>query len=348
VAVRRLSLTLASRSIAHKRMDVRPTQRFHMRAFVLLAGIAAWSAHALAQDFPGRAVEIVVPYPPGGLTDKYARLIANGLQTRWSQPVMVVNRPGANGLIGTNAVRNAIPDGHTLLFTASSSHVVGPLVHEVPPFHPAKDFTPITMAVRYPMYMLVNPDLPVKSVADFIELERRNPGTFNCASAGVGSATHLVCELFNSATGTRLLHVGYKGAVAAQMSVVSGETQVMFDSVGQSQSLVDAGRMRGVAVTGDKRVKVIPAVPTLAESGVAGINTYNWLGLLGPPGLKKDVLVKIHADVVSILRSDEVRQLIQVDGSSVIADAPQNFAADMSEESDHWTALIKKNNIKFK
>lgn len=314
----------------------------------LAIGVAVVAGPAGAQSFPSKAVELVVPYPPGGLTDKYARLIADRLQARWDRPVVVSNRAGANGLLGTQRVRAAAPDGHTLLFTASSAHVVGPLVHPVPPFHPSRDFTPITMAMRYPMYMLVSPTLPVKTVADFVALERRSPGKFNCASAGVGSATHLVCELFNSTAGTQLLHVGYKGAVAAQMSIMSGETQVMFDSVGQSQSLVESGRMRGVAVTGEKRVTVIPAVPTLAESGVAGIEAYNWLGLLAPPDLPKEVLARIHADVVAVLRSEDVRQLIQADGSTVVADTPQDFGANMAAETDRWSQLIKRNNIEFK
>src|ERR1039458_1384971 len=159
-------------------------------------------APAIAQTYPVKPIEIVVPYTPGGLTDRYARVIAQRLHDAWGQPVVLNNRAGANGLIGTQGVQRAAADGYTLLFTSSSAHVVGPLAYDTRPFDPVRDFTPITMAVRYPMYLLINPALPAKTVAEFVALAKHNPGKFNCASAGVGSGTHLACELFNVVAGT--------------------------------------------------------------------------------------------------------------------------------------------------
>ena len=302
--------------------------------------------HAAAQGYPAKPIRLVVPFPAGGPTDIYARIIAQKMQESWGQSVIVENRAGGTGLIGTKAVLQAPADGYTLLFTSNSAHLVGPLAHDPRPFDSIRDFTPISMAIRYPMYLVINPSVPAQNISDFIALLKKTPGKLAFSSVGSGSGTHLACELFNLLAGTSMLHVPYKGAAPAQAAVVAGEVQMICDSVGFSQSLVDAGKLRGLAVTGDKRLGTVPHIPTLAEAGIQGVNTYTWLGLLGPGGLSKEIVGKLHGELVRILNLPEIRERAAKGGSEVIADTPERFAQEMRLETDVWLRVIREKNIK--
>ena len=298
-----------------------------------------------AQTYPIKLIRIVVPFPPGGPTDLYARIIGQKLQETWGQPTLVDNRPGGTGTVGTGLVQQSAPDGYTLLFTSNSAHVISPLLREPRPFDPVRNFSPITLAVRYPMYVLLHPSVPARSVAELITLARAKPGQLNYSSVGIGSGGHLACELFNLAAGTRIVHIPFKGAAPAQTALVSGETQMMCDSVGNSQALVDKGKLRGVAVTGAARSPAVPQVPTLKESTLP-VEAYIWLGLLGPAGMSAALVNQLNMEVVRIMNLPDVRERVVKGGSDVIANTPDQFSNEMRAETATWARVIKEKGIK--
>ena len=303
------------------------------------------AAQSAAQLFPSKVIRIIVPFPPGGPTDVYARVIGQKLQESWGQTVIVDNRPGGTGALGSDIVRQSAADGHTLLFTSNSAHVMGPLLREPRTFDPVKDFTPLSKVIRYPMYILVNPGVPARSIGELIALAKVRPGELNYSSVGTGSGGHLACELFNVAAGTHIVHVPYKGAAPAQTALVAGEAQVMCDSVGFSQPLVAAGKLRGLAVTGAQRSAAVPEVPTLLELGLP-VEAYIWLGILGPPGMPAALVSRLNSETVRIMNLPEVRERVIKGGSEVIANTPEQFSSEMRTESEVWARVIREKGIK--
>jgi len=314
-------------------------------SLALAAALGALGAPAHAQPYPSKLIRIVVPFPSGGPTDLYGRIIAQELQKAWGQSVVVEDRPGATGALGSAVVQQAPPDGYTLLVTSNSAHVIGPLLRTPRTFDGARDFTPVTKLISFPMYLLVHPALPVHSLAEFIKLAKSRPGELNYSSVGVGSGGHLACELFNIAAGTHIVHVPYNGAAPAQLALVTGETQLMCDSVGNSQPMVVAGKLRGLAVTGAKRSPAVPEVPTLKESGLP-VEAYIWLGLLGPANLPSAIAGKLHDEVVRIMNLPEVRERVLTGGSEVATDTPEEFAAEIRSETEVWAKVIREKGIK--
>jgi tripartite-type tricarboxylate transporter receptor subunit TctC len=272
-------------------------------------------------------------------------VIGQKLQEAWGQPVIVDNRPGGTGLLGSDVVRQSAADGYTLLFTSNSAHVMGPLLREPRSFDPVRDFTPISMVVRYPMYILVNAGVPARSLGELIALAKARPAQLNYSSVGTGSGGHLACELLNVAAGTQIVHVPYKGAAPAQTALVAGEAQVMCDSVGNSHALVVAGKLRGLAVTGAQRSPAVPDVPTLMELGLP-VEAYIWLGVLGPPAMPAAITAKLSAEIVRIMNLPDVRERVLKGGSEVVASVPEKFAGDMRAESDIWARVIREKGIK--
>ena len=307
------------------------------------------STHANAQSaasYPSRPITMIVPFPPGGPTDSYARLVALQMQERWGQPVVVENKPGGTGVLGNNLVIKSPPNGYTLLFTSNSAHLISALLKNPKPYDSVKDFTPISIALKYPMYLLINPSLPAKTVPEFIAYAKANSGKLNYSSVGLGSGGHLACELFNIAAGTNITHVPYKGAAPAQASTIAGETQMFCDSVGNSQPMVDAGKLRGLATFSDKRVSTVENVPTLGEFGLTGLPAYIWLGLLGPPGMPVDVANKLNAEMVRIMALPDVKERALKGGNEIVANSQEQFIKDMNQEIEFWTRVIKQKNIK--
>ena len=305
------------------------------------------SQQALADpNYPNRAIKMVVPFPPGGPTDNYARLIANKMQEEWKQPVVVDNKVGGTGATGTLLVMNAPADGYTLLFTSNSAHLISPLLKMPPPYESVKDFSPISMAIKYPMYLLVNPSLPVKTLPEYIQYVKARPGQLNYSSVGIGSGGHLACELFNGAAGTSIAHVPYKGAAPAQAALIAGETQMFCDSVGNSQQMVNAGKMRGLAVFSDKRSSAAPNAPTMAEHGLNGLAAYIWLGMLAPPGLSVDLQNKLSSTVAKIMATPDIASFALKGGNEIVANNPNQFAQQMREEKEMWAKVIREKNIK--
>jgi tripartite-type tricarboxylate transporter receptor subunit TctC len=312
-----------------------------------ITAAAMIAAPAAAQDsYPSKSIRIVVPYPPGGQTDAYARILAQSMQAAWGQSVVVDNRAGANGLIGTNIVKQAAPDGYTLLFTANSAHTLGPLLREPRPFDSIADFTPVAIGVTYPMYLLIDQRIPATTVAQFVTYAKARPGQLNYSSAGAGSGGHLACELFTGAAGIRTTHVPYKGSAPAQVALMAGEVQMFCDSVGNSQALVKDGKMRGLAVTAPSRLRAAPDIPTMAEAGMPEVNVSIWLGLLGPSGMPAAIAAKINAEVVRIMQTPELRQRAEKEGVEASAYTPVQFTAFMQAERERYGKVIREKQIK--
>jgi tripartite-type tricarboxylate transporter receptor subunit TctC len=316
------------------------------RRAVLALGLTLAATGALAQSWPSRPIRMIVPFPAGGPTDVYARVIGQRLSEVLGQPVVVEDKPGATGVIGTNAVRDAQPDGYTLLFTSNSAHVIGPLLHHPPTFDPVADFKPVTMVLRYPMYLLTSAKLPVNSVQELVALAKSKPGKLTYSSVGIGSGGHLACELFNQATGINTLHVAYKGAAPAQAALAAGEVDYMCDSVGFSQPLVDAGKLRGLAIIGPNRLAAVPNVPTVAEQGIPGVSAFIWQGIYGPRGLPDAVRDRLSAALVKIVNEPAFKERVDKNGYELMASTPEQLTRDTQAEKAMWSRIITEKNIK--
>ncbi len=294
-----------------------------------------------------RPVRVIAPFPPGGSTDIYARVVARELSAVLEQPVIIDNRPGGTGILGTQMARQAVPDGHTLLFTSNTAHVLGALLKSTRPFDPVADFTAIGVTVRFPLYLVVNPAIPAKTTKEFVAYAKARSGALNYASSGEGGLSHLAALLFNVATGISATHIPYKGAAPAQQAVAAGEAQYRFDNVGTSQPLVLAGRLRGLALTGTARSPAAPEIPTLAEQGIKGLEGLHvWLGLLGPRGLPVAIRDRLSGIVLNLLKAPEFVQRAAKDGYDIVASSPAQFSADMRQEVAALERVISDNGIR--
>ena len=315
--------------------------------FWLLALSAAFSsAPVTAQTYPSKPIKIIVPFAAGGPTDVYARIIGQKLGEALGQPVIVESKPGATGLIGTAAVRDAPADGYTLLFTSNSAHVMGPLLHKPNSFDPVNDFTPVVMVLRYPMYFLTSAKVPVTSLKEFVALAKAKPGQLSYSSVGIGSGGHLACELINKAAGIETIHVAYKGAAPAQAALAAGQVDYMCDSVGFSQPLVVAGKLRGLAITAPTRSSAVPDVPTLAEQGVSGVEAYIWQAIFAPRGLPEAIRNKLNTELVRIISEPAFKERVLKAGYELIAGTPEQLTKDVSVEKGVWNRIITEKNIK--
>ena len=304
----------------------------------------------IAQEYPNKLIRVVVPFPAGGSSDIYARLLAQALQASWGQSTIVENRAGATGQIGSDFVKRAAPDGYTLLFTSNTAHILGPLFQNPRSFDAAADFTPLSKVLRFPLYLVIHPSVPASSLKEFIALGSKRPGQMIFASSGHGGTSHLIGELFNETAGIKdATHVPFKGTAPALQSVMSGETHYIFNNIGVSQPLVAAGRLKGLAVTGDVRSPALPDAPTLAEMGVRGLeNAYTWLGLLGPANLPPNITAKLSAEVIRIMRTPEMEKRVLNDGYLPVANTPAQFRSEIQAETETWSRVIRERGIKAK
>jgi tripartite-type tricarboxylate transporter receptor subunit TctC len=299
-----------------------------------------------AEAYPNRPVHIVVPFPPGGTTDTYARILADKLQAALGQPFVVENKAGATGLIGTSFVANAPADGYTLLFGANSSHVISSLMQPQRPLDPLKVFRPLSMLLSFPLYLLLNNDVPAQSVAELVALGRAKPGKLNMGSVGTGGAGHLAVEMFNRVTGIGAVHIPYNGTNAAQFGLMAGEADFLFESIAGSQALVDAGKLRGIAVTGRGRSPALPNVPTLKEAGYEGFeDLIICLGMLAPAGIPGPTAKKLEAELMRIAREPDVSKRIKESSSALVGGTGADFADAIRRETPVWASIIKENNI---
>ena len=313
---------------------------------ITLAFGALASAPALAQQsFPSRPVNLVVPFPPGGGTDTGARILAEQLSKRWGQPVVVENKGGAAGQIGADSVAKAKPDGYTLLLGNIGTQAINPSLYAKLPYDADKAFAPVSLVAELPLAMMVNPALPAKTASEFIALAKSKPGQLSYSSSGAGSAPHLAAEIFKDQTGTFVLHVPYRGGGPAIADLLAGHVQLSFMTVLEASGHIKGGKLRALAVTGDKRVQALPDVPTLAESVVPGFNAISWIGLLAPAGTPPDVVDKIAADVRAVLADDAVKARITALGGVPRATTPQEFGKLIADDKARYAQIIRSRKI---
>lgn len=313
-------------------------------AFTLAAALG--SHDAAAQAYPARTVRIVVGFPAGGPTDIVSRLMAQRLSERLGQSFVVDNRPGAGGVLATEQVVKSAPDGHTLLMGTIGGLTVSQHLLAKMPYDTLRDLAPITQAVSNTNIMVLHPSLPVKSVKEFIALARARPDALTYASSGNGTITHLSGELFKLMTEVRMTHVPYKGGAPALTALISGEVGLSFENALIVIPHIRAGKMRPIAVTGARRTQALPDVPTMEEAGVRGYQATGWYGLLAPVAVPQDILAKLHAESVQVLRSREIVDKLAAMGSEAIGNTPAEFAAFIRSEAEKWGKVVRAAGMK--
>lgn len=312
------------------------------RFWIRLLTLAFFSAAVHAQVFPSKPVRLVVPYPPGGITDILARTIAQRVSTAWGDQQMIVdNRAGASGNIGVAHVAKSAPDGYTIVFGNASTHAINGTLFKSLPFDPIKDFEPITNVASVANVLLVAPDMPARTLAELIALARAQPGKLNFASNSVGSSNHLSGELLKSMAKIDMFHVPYKSATGAAIDLMGGRVSMMFDNMTTAVPQVKAGKLRAIAVTSERRVAALPEVPTMVESGLPGFVVTPWWGVFAPAGTPKPVIDRLHRDIVGVLRMPEVREFFAAQGTDVIANSPGEFARYVKGEAARWGEVVR-------
>jgi tripartite-type tricarboxylate transporter receptor subunit TctC len=309
-------------------------------AVLALAFLPGFAHEAFAQSYPTRAVRIIVPFPPGGGTDIISRTVAQKLNEQWGQPVVVDNRAGANGIIGTEAGAKAKPDGYTLLIVIAT-HAINPSLYRKLPYDTAADFAPVTLLAQYPFILTIHPSLPAHSVREFIALAKNKPGQLSYASSGNGSGPHLGFELFKSAAKIDVVHVPYKGAGPANIDLIAGQVQAMFNNFLAAMPQIKAGKLRVLAVTSEQRSPVMRQLPTMAESGLPGFDVTGWYALLAPSGTPQAIVTKIQNDVASALRAPAVHTRLAGEGADPVGSTPQQLAKLLVVETQKWAKVIR-------
>jgi tripartite-type tricarboxylate transporter receptor subunit TctC len=312
----------------------------------VLAVVAIAGQPALAQEsWPNRPVKIVVGFAPGGATDVVARALAKELGELWGQPVVVENRTGAGGNIGTEVVAKSPPDGYTMLM-ASGAITINPQIHAKLPFDTEKDLIAVTNVATGPQVVVINPGVRAKTLQEFIALARANPGKLNFGSAGVGSQVHMAGENFADAAGIDVVHVPYKGEAPAYGDLIGGQIQFMVGNIAGVAPHVTNGTIRALAVTSATRSPMLPDVPTTAEGGLAGFESAGWFGLLVPAGTPAAIVNKIRNDTVKVLERKEMKDRLATQGMAPVGNTPAEFARAMQEESARWKKVVKSRNLK--
>jgi tripartite-type tricarboxylate transporter receptor subunit TctC len=329
-------------------MDLKQTAGLNRRqALALAAAGAVMPAAAQSTGFPHKTVRIIVPYTTGGSNDVIARLLAQQLQTQWGQPVVVENRPGAAGNIGSAEVAKAAPDGHTLLLTNINITSMNPALIANMPFDPQKDFAPISLLGTTTLALVVHPSVPANSVAELISLAQKEPGRLNYASSGNGSPQHMSAEMFKAMTRTQITHVPYRGAAPAVADVVGGQVQVTVGVVNQLIAHIRSGRLRALGVTSLKRLAQLPEVPTLDEAGVRGYESEIWLGLAAPGATPAPLIEQINQDVRRAMSSPEVVSRLQGQGIDVLLSTPAQMRQRSLDDLKRWGDIIRTAGIKL-
>ena len=315
-------------------------------AVLVLAVSATMASNAVyAQAWPNKPVRILIAFPPGGAIDIVARIMGPRLSESIGQPVLVENRPGAGGLLGTELAAKAAPDGHTVFFGTLGNLSVNPLLYPKLPFDIDRDFAPLTQVVSTTFMLYVNPASPVKTVNDLIALAKSRPGTLNYSSSGNGGAPQLAAELFNSMAGVKMVHIPYKGSNQSVTDVIGGQVQLTFDSLALGLPYVKAGKLRAVATLGPKRISQLPDVPSVSET-LPGYEVTNWFGMVVPAATPRDIIARLYGEILKVLRLPEVRNSLIAQGTEPVGSSPEEFRAFMKSEAAKWARVIKEANIR--
>ena len=319
-----------------------------MRVFLAaLAALAFATASAAEDDYPTKPVRIVVPFAPGGSTDVVARILADKLGAEFKQTFVVENRAGASGNIGADVVSKAPPDGYVLLMGTTGVLAINKYLFSNMSYDPERDLVPVSYTSLITNILVVNPQVPVRTVPELVRLAQSKPGALTFASSGAGSSTHLSGELFKSLAGVNILHVPYKGSSQALVDVIAGQVTMLFDNAPSSMPFIQEGKLRAIAVTSMKRLPNLPDVPTIDEAGVKGYESLSWSGIMAPVGTPKPVIDKLNAAIERALRMEDVRQKFAALGIEPVGGPPEAFARHIRAESEKWGKLVKAANIKL-
>jgi tripartite-type tricarboxylate transporter receptor subunit TctC len=306
----------------------------------------AWAVPATAQDYPNRTVTLVVPYPPGGGVDVLARVVAERLSGVLGQQVIVDNRVGGSGLVGTRAAVRSAPDGYTLFFGHTGSISINPSLYANAGFDPRKDFTPVGLFASMPVALLAHPAFPAKTIGEVVELAKKDGGKFNIGTSAVGTGGYLSAELFKSITGVEATIVPYKGTAQLMNDLLGGHVPVAFGVLPPAMGNLGAGTLRGIAILDRQRFSLLPNIPTSHESGLPGFESVLHYGLLGPHGTPRPIVDRLNAAMKQVALTDEVKKRINNEGGDPMTSTPEEYAADIAAEYDKWGVLIKKLNLK--
>jgi tripartite-type tricarboxylate transporter receptor subunit TctC len=345
----------ADRQGPSRHLEVRPevmqerTMRASLRTLAAVAAAATLlcASDAQAQSFPARPLKLIVPYAPGGSTDQLARAVAERLGQALGQPVVVENKPGANTIIAAEAAAKSAPDGYTLFMGSSASLAVNRLLYDKLPYDPKRDFAGVTLVAQSPLVMEVNADVPAKTVKEFVALAKAKPGSINFASVGNGNPLHLAGELFNSVAGIDTVHVPFNGSAPALTALLGGHVQLMYDVILTSQPHIKAGKLRALAVTGTKRVPVLPDVPTIAESGYPGYEAGIWFAMVVPRATPDAIVQRLNAETTRILRQPDMKARFDGLALELIPSAPGDVQQLADKEQARWERVIREKNIRL-
>lgn len=308
---------------------------------LLIAGMDA--AHA--QGYPSRPIRLIVPFPPGGANDILARILGQKLSETLGENVIVDNRAGASGIIGTELVAKAVPDGYTLLMTPNTI-AIQPSLYEKLPFDAAKDFAPVSLVALVPNILIVTKTLPVSSVKELIALARRNPGQIHFGSAGIGGSVHLAGELFKSMAKVDIVHVPYKGGGPALVDLIGGQIEMLFPDALASSPYLKTGRVKPLAVTSGKRLAALSELPTIAESGVPGYDSVGWYGVLAPANTAPQIVQSLSTAIANALRSQDVKAKLSAQAAEPVGGTPAEFGSHIASEARKWAKVIKDAGIR--
>lgn len=325
--------------------------RSTIRTTLWIAAVMFLAAHAYSAEdgakYPSKAIRFIVPFPPGGGNDTIARLIGQQITTTMGQQIMVDNRPGAAGALGAQIAATAPADGYTIFLAGVGSHGLNPNLRKKLPYDAIKDFDAVSLIASAPLLVVVHPSLPVRSIKELVALAKAKPGAINYASNGAGGSSHMAVELFNMMTATKMLHVPYKGLSPALTDLLAGEVQVMFSSAVAMLPQVKAGRLRAIAMTGDKRSPAIPNIPTVAESGVKDYATGSWYGVVVPAGTPRYAIDRLSAEIIRATKSPQISGKLVAEAVIPVGSTPAEFAAHIKSEIARWGAVIKAAGIKL-
>lgn len=311
------------------------------RVAMLCAAAFAFPVRGGAADtYPSKLIRIIVPFPAGGSTDGVARAVAQRMNEAWSQPVVVDNRPGAGGTLGSEVVAKSASDGYTILLGTVSTHAVAVSLYSKLSYDPLKDFAPLTELATVPNILDVTPAVPAKSVKELIALAKAKPGRFNFASNGNGTSNHLAGELFKSMAGIDLVHIPYKGAAPALMDTIAGQTTVMFDVIMTSLPHLKSGKLRGLAVSSAQRSPLLPELPAVAET-LPGFEAIVWFGMFAPAATPKEIVNKLNGELVKIVNAPKMKELLASQGAEPVGNTPEQFTARIKSEIGKWAKVVK-------
>jgi tripartite-type tricarboxylate transporter receptor subunit TctC len=317
-----------------------------LAACCAVAAAAIPHATANAQSYPIKPIRMVVPFPPGGFSDVFGRIIGAKMHESWGQPVPVENRPGAGGSIGADIVAKSPPDGYALVMGTIGTHAINATLFSKLPYDPIRDFAAVAFVVEAEGLLVVHPSIPAKTVKELIALAKSRPGELTVSSAGAGTTSHLASELFKTMTGTRMVHVPYKGNAPAITGLLAGETSMLFATLPTVLPQVKAGRLRGLAVLGAKRSVALPQFPTLAEAGLKGFEVNNWTGIFAAAGTPAAVVAKLNTETNRIMQLPEVQSRLPREGLNHVAMTPEQFSSFVRAEKEKWAPLVKASGAK--